>query len=108
MCHRWSRDQPRQGSLFQTTREAEERDPGNEVGVALRFSDHVTKRNGGSGDENDSAQSRPQSPLSFWSAPRTRTPCFLVLTKRKADSEDEIGFSAEVMESSVKFVCFKT
>ena len=30
--HRWSRDQPRPGSLFPTTREAEERDPGNEVG----------------------------------------------------------------------------
>ena len=27
----WSRDQPRPGSLFPTTREAEERDPGNEV-----------------------------------------------------------------------------
>ena len=26
-----SRDQPRPGSLFRTTREAEERDPGNEV-----------------------------------------------------------------------------
>ena len=31
LCHRWSRDQPRPGSFFPTTREAEERDPGNEV-----------------------------------------------------------------------------
>ena len=31
LCHRWSRDQPRPGSLFPTTREVEERDPGNEV-----------------------------------------------------------------------------
>ena len=31
LCHRWSRDQPRPGSLFPTTGEAEERDPGNEV-----------------------------------------------------------------------------
>ena len=31
MCHGWSRDQPRPGSLFSTIREAEERDPGNEV-----------------------------------------------------------------------------
>ena len=31
LCHRWSRGQPRPGSLFPTTREAEERDPGNEV-----------------------------------------------------------------------------
>ena len=31
LCHRWSRDQPRPGSLFPTTREAEERDPGSEV-----------------------------------------------------------------------------
>ena len=31
LCHRWSRDQRRPGSLFPTTREAEERDPGNEV-----------------------------------------------------------------------------
>ena len=28
---RWSRDQPQTGSLFQRLREAEERDPGNEV-----------------------------------------------------------------------------
>ena len=35
LCHRWSRDQPRPGSLFPTTREAEERDPGNEVGLAF-------------------------------------------------------------------------
>ena len=33
LCLRWSRDQPRPGSLFPTTREAEGRDPGNEVGV---------------------------------------------------------------------------
>ena len=31
LCHRWLRNQPRPGSLFPTTREAEERDPGNEV-----------------------------------------------------------------------------
>ena len=31
LCHRWSRDQPRPGSLFLTTRETKERDPGNEV-----------------------------------------------------------------------------
>ena len=31
LCHRWSRDQSRPGSLFPTTTEAEERDPGNEV-----------------------------------------------------------------------------
>ena len=31
LWHRWSRDQRRPGSLFPTTREAEERDPGNEV-----------------------------------------------------------------------------
>ena len=37
LCHRWSRDQPRPGSLFPTTREAEERDPGNEVGSLLHF-----------------------------------------------------------------------
>ena len=29
---RWSRDQPQPGSLFQRLREAEKRDPGNEVG----------------------------------------------------------------------------
>ena len=34
LCHRWSRDQLRPGSLFPTTREAEERDPRNEVGAA--------------------------------------------------------------------------
>ena len=32
LCHRWSRDQPRSGSLFQRPREAEKRDPGNKVG----------------------------------------------------------------------------
>ena len=31
LCHWRSRDQPRPGSLFPTTREAEERGPGNEV-----------------------------------------------------------------------------
>ena len=31
LCQRWSRDQPRPGSLFQRPREEEERDPGNEV-----------------------------------------------------------------------------
>ena len=31
LCHRGSRDQPRPVSLFPTTREAEERDPGTEV-----------------------------------------------------------------------------
>ena len=35
LCHRWSRDQPRQGSLFPTTREAEERDPENEVEMLI-------------------------------------------------------------------------
>ena len=38
---RWSRDQPQPGSLFQRLREAEKRDPGNEVGfsatIASRF-----------------------------------------------------------------------
>ena len=29
----WSRDQPQPGSLFQRPREAEKRDPGNEVGL---------------------------------------------------------------------------
>ena len=36
LCHRWSRDQPRPGSLFQRPREEEKRDPGNEVAL-LRF-----------------------------------------------------------------------
>ena len=31
LCHRWSRDKPRPGSLFQRPREEEKRDPGNEV-----------------------------------------------------------------------------
>ena len=35
LCHKWSRDQPQPGSLFPTTREAEERDPGNEVAAAF-------------------------------------------------------------------------
>ena len=30
---RWSRDQPQPGSLFQRLREAEKRDPGNDVGT---------------------------------------------------------------------------
>ena len=34
---RWSRDQPQPGSLFQSLREAEKRDPGNEVGVTSIF-----------------------------------------------------------------------
>ena len=42
LCHRWSRDQPRPGSLFPTTREAEERDPGNEV-APVRPRRHVVK-----------------------------------------------------------------
>ena len=33
MCHRLSRDQPQPGSFFQRPREAEKRDPGNEVGI---------------------------------------------------------------------------
>ena len=49
LCHRWSRDQPQPGSLFPTTREAEERDPGNEVveSFALRTvgkTDDITGR----------------------------------------------------------------
>ena len=32
---RWSRDQPQPGSLFQRLREAEKRDPGNEVDVVF-------------------------------------------------------------------------
>ena len=31
LCHRLSRDQPQPGSFFQRPREAEKRDPGNEV-----------------------------------------------------------------------------
>ena len=31
LCHRWSRDQPRPGSLFQRPTEEEKREPGNEV-----------------------------------------------------------------------------
>ena len=42
LCHRWSRDQPRPRSLFPTTREAEERDPGNEV-APVRPRRHVVK-----------------------------------------------------------------
>ena len=41
MCIRdssWSRDLPQPGSLFQRLREAEKRDPGNEVGSLLGFS----------------------------------------------------------------------
>ena len=33
MCHRLPHDQPQPGSFFQRPREAEKRDPGNEVGV---------------------------------------------------------------------------
>ena len=32
LCHRLSRDQPQPGSFFQRLREAEKRDPVNEVG----------------------------------------------------------------------------
>ena len=35
---RWSRDQPQRGSLFQRLKEAEKRDPGNEVGSLFRSS----------------------------------------------------------------------
>ena len=41
MCHRLSRDQPQPGSLFQRPREAEKRDPGNEVARDFGFSFHV-------------------------------------------------------------------
>ena len=47
---RWSRDQPRPGSLFQPLREAEKRDPGNEVGSlsvqthAIRTQNHRIPR----------------------------------------------------------------
>ena len=44
LCHRRSRDQPRPGSLFTTTREAEERDPGNEV---VQIIEPLTKKNWG-------------------------------------------------------------
>ena len=33
VCHRLTRDQPQPGSFFQRPREAEKRDPGNEVGL---------------------------------------------------------------------------
>ena len=33
LCHRLSRDQPQPGSFFQRPREAEKRDPGNEVDI---------------------------------------------------------------------------
>jgi len=33
LCHRLSRDQPQPGSFFQRPREAEKRDPGNEVAL---------------------------------------------------------------------------
>ena len=33
LCHRWSREQPRPGSFFQRPRQAEKREPGNEVGA---------------------------------------------------------------------------
>ena len=32
LCHSFARDQPQPGSFFQRPREAEKRDPGNEVG----------------------------------------------------------------------------
>ena len=31
LCHKWSRDQPQSGCFFQRPREAEKREPGNEV-----------------------------------------------------------------------------
>ena len=34
---RWSRDQPQPGSLFQRLREAEKRDPGNEVAYLTNY-----------------------------------------------------------------------
>ena len=33
LCHKLSHDQPQPGSFFQRPREAEKRDPGNEVGM---------------------------------------------------------------------------
>ena len=35
LCHRLSCDQPQPGSFFQRSREAEKRDPGNEVGCRI-------------------------------------------------------------------------
>ena len=37
LCHRLSCDQPQPGSFFQRPREAEKRDPGNEVGINYLF-----------------------------------------------------------------------
>ena len=37
LCHRGSHDQPQPGSFFQRPREAEKRDPGNEVGNYVSF-----------------------------------------------------------------------
>ena len=34
---RWSRDQPQPGSFFQRPREAEEREPGNEIGDIILY-----------------------------------------------------------------------
>ena len=44
LCHRWSRDQPRPGSLFQRPREEEKRDPGNEVEGTLAVPCRVLSR----------------------------------------------------------------
>ena len=42
LCHGWSRNQPQPGSFFQRPREAEKREPGNEVDVQLeRYKRHV-------------------------------------------------------------------
>ena len=40
LCHRWSSDQPQPGSFFQRPREAEKREPGNEVEPRSRLNDH--------------------------------------------------------------------
>ena len=42
LCHRLSRDQPQPGSFFQRPREAEKRDPGNEVGADHELRHHVS------------------------------------------------------------------
>ena len=41
LCHRLSCDQPQPGSFFQRPREAEKRDPGNEVAFAQRNCDVI-------------------------------------------------------------------
>ena len=62
-----------------------------------------------------SPQSRPQTPLFFWSAPRTQTlatskaggqsPCSWLLTKRTADSGDKIGFPIEEARKAWHCAC---